>query len=223
MSLLDLMNEINAGVEIFFTGRAGQVYLNSSFILCDDYTELLSKLFLIDDNALWSSQKTKGGFKNYHDVITDVQTVVSRNQPAKLPDVVALHGAMKLRRKRRNEFFHSTNLLDLNVRQNVCVDAFCDLMSYGKILFPATWEQTVGQASNLDTLHILLQLEKCAASDPAMKHRYDGVLSRYGRTVPKPSKDLGYNIVVGDDFFFRLTVLHGGGNLKAELRALLPP
>ena len=223
MSLLDLMNEIGAGVEIFYTGRTTQTYLNTAFILCDDYTELLSKLFLLDDNKTWSDKKPNGGFKNYHNVLTDVQTVIRLKLPTKLPDVEMLHVSMKDRRDRRNVFFHSTHLLDLNIRPNICVDAFCDLMKYGSLLFPNSWEKTVEQTNNLDTFYILLRLEKCAAADPALKLRYLAVLNRHGTKVPKPSKALAYHVVVGEDFFFRLTVLHGGGNLKSELKGLLPP
>lgn len=57
-----LMDEVCAGVEIYYTGRAGGQYLKTAFILCDDYTELTSKLFLLMDDANWPD-KEDGRFK----------------------------------------------------------------------------------------------------------------------------------------------------------------
>jgi hypothetical protein len=42
-----LLDEICAGVEIYYTGRTGGQYLKTAFILCDDYTKLAAKLFLL--------------------------------------------------------------------------------------------------------------------------------------------------------------------------------
>jgi hypothetical protein len=35
---------------------------------------------------------------------------------------------IEARRARRNDFFHSTHLLDLNFHARDCVEAFCDLL-----------------------------------------------------------------------------------------------
>lgn len=57
-----LIDEICAAVEIYFTGRAGGQYLRTAFILCDNYTELIAKLFLLSDDPKWSEEKAcRGG------------------------------------------------------------------------------------------------------------------------------------------------------------------
>ena len=60
-----------AGVEIYYTGKQGGQYLKTAFILCDDYTELTSKLFLLNKNLSWSDTNQSGRFKNYHNVLDE--------------------------------------------------------------------------------------------------------------------------------------------------------
>lgn len=129
-----LMDEICAGVEIYYTGRQGGQYLKTAFILCDDYTELTSKLFLLTKNPSWSDTKPNGRFKNYHDIQNDVKAQFLTGT-AELAQVQALHTKMKSRRDRRNDFFHSTHLLDLSVTPRNCVEAFLELLDYGELLF----------------------------------------------------------------------------------------
>src|SRR5689334_4572927 len=97
-----LIDEIGAGLEIYYTGRQGGQYLKTAFILCDDYTELTSKLFLLIDNPSWSDTKTNGHFKNYYDIQQDVQNVITRIGRVDIAKVKALHNNMKIRRDRRN-------------------------------------------------------------------------------------------------------------------------
>src|SRR5687768_13045001 len=99
-----LMDEICAGVEIYYTGRQGGQYLKTAFILCDDYTELTSKLFLLTRDRNWSDTRADGRFKNYHNIQNDVQAQFAIGT-AELAQVQALHINMKLRRDRRNDFF----------------------------------------------------------------------------------------------------------------------
>ncbi len=54
-----LMREIGAGVEIFYSSKSGGQFWKTAFILCDNYTELASKLFLIADNPKWSDMRDK--------------------------------------------------------------------------------------------------------------------------------------------------------------------
>ena len=54
MSLRDLIIEVCAGVEIYYTGRSDGDYFKSAFVLCDDYCELTSKLWLRQNVAGWS-------------------------------------------------------------------------------------------------------------------------------------------------------------------------
>ncbi|HRF95047.1 MAG TPA: hypothetical protein PLZ51_07630, partial [Aggregatilineales bacterium] len=75
---------------------------------------------------------------------------------------------MRKRRQRRNDFFHSTNLLDLDIRKAECIESFCDLIDYGNILFgnPSDnpnlthWQDAIAQIRDLETLIILLRLER---------------------------------------------------------------
>ena len=105
-----LIDEICAAVEIYFTGRTGGHYLKTAFILCDDYTELTAKLFLLTDDAGWSDKKANDHFKNYHDVLGDVEGVFRSRGAANMTALQSLHTRMKGRRKRRNDFFHSPRL-----------------------------------------------------------------------------------------------------------------
>lgn len=57
-----LVAEINAALEIYLSGRTGQQYNRTAFILCDDAAELASKLFLIVDTPTWSDVKSNGHF-----------------------------------------------------------------------------------------------------------------------------------------------------------------
>lgn len=52
----ELAAEIASAIEIYFLGRGTQHYNNATFILCDDYTELASKLFLIKHVSDWQDK-----------------------------------------------------------------------------------------------------------------------------------------------------------------------
>ena len=98
-----LITEICAALEIYYSGRTGGQYLKTAFILCDDYTELTSKLFLLKDSPKWSDKKNEDKFKNYHDIQRDVQAVFKAKRPGELTQVERLHDAMKGRHSRRND------------------------------------------------------------------------------------------------------------------------
>ena len=197
-SLTYLMFELCAGVEIYYTGRTGGQYFKTAFLLCDDYSELVSKLFLLTDNRRWTDKKPSGGrtncttptcgrhpsqagvvtetFKNYHDVLQDVEDVVCRKMAVHLKRVKDLQDAMKTRRTRRNDFFHSTNLLDLSVSPRICIESFCDLLEYGEILFGSDWREAIEAARNLATLEVMLKLEKHESSDPSIRSKINQIL-----------------------------------------------
>ena len=216
-----LMDEICAGVEIYYTGRTGQQYLKTAFILCDDYTELTSKLFLLIDNPNWSDQNSSGRFKNYHDIQTDVQNVFTANRAADLAKLKLIHDAMKVRRDRRNDFFHSTNLLDLSVTQRMCVEAFCDLLDYGMLLFGADWTRELCSARNLETLEVMLRLEKKGFSDPFVTPKVSRVLAEWPRNLSNAARKGVHLTVYPEDLHLRLCVVCGGKTLKDKLAALL--
>lgn len=218
-----LMDEICAGVEIYYTGRQGGQYLKTAFILCDDYTELTSKLFLLTRNPSWSDTKHNGRFKNYHDIQNDVQAQFTAGT-AELGQVQALHTKMKLRRDRRNDFFHSTHLLDLSVTPRNCIEAFLDLLDYEELLFASDWVTELQASRNLNSLLIFLRLEQKSFSDPSVMYRVNDVLREWKcnmQTLPRDRKGV-HVAMYPEDLHLRLCVIHGGQNLRDKLAALLP-
>lgn len=216
-----LIDEICAGAEIYFTGRQGGQYLKTAFILCDDYTELTSKLFLLSYDPAWSDAKAPRRFKNYHDVQTDVKDVISAKRPADLPRIEPLLQQMQVRRGRRNDFFHSTKLLDLNVSQRNCVESFCDLLEYGAILFGDEWREEVQAARNLATLEVLFRLERKSFSDPSVTSRVSAVMRDCPRNKQSGSKKGVHLTEHPEDLHLRLSIIHGGQELRDKLSALL--
>ncbi|MCX6640626.1 MAG: hypothetical protein NTW14_09125 [bacterium] len=220
-SLIYLMDEICAGVEIYFTGRLGSQYLKTAFLLCDDYSELISKLFLLIDNPKWTEMKANSNFKSYPDIMAEVETTTSKNNPNKLEKVRELISAMKKRRKRRNDFFHSTSLLDLSVTNRNCVEAFCDLLEYGDILFGVNWRTTLEGSRNLSTFDVLLRLERHSFSDPSITQKMNRVLQNWPRNI-KNAKRAGVHLAeYPEDLHLRLCVTWGGNELRDKLKTLL--
>jgi hypothetical protein len=218
-----LIDEICAGLEIYYSGRTGGQYLKTAFILCDDYTELVSKLFLLEKSNNWSDSKPNGKFKNYYDVQKDVKDFFAATRATDLPKVQVLHDAMEKRRGRRNDFFHSTSLLDLNVSQRNCVDAFCDLLEYGELLFGSEWQKELTTCRDLETLQVLLLLEKRAFSDTTITPKVSTILSKW----PRREKDRAVYkrgtqyAEYPEDLHLRLCVIWGGPELLQKLKALL--
>jgi len=244
-TLTYLMEELCAGVEIYYTGRTGSQYLKTAFILCDDYSELISKLFLRTKNKKWTEKKATSGhtncttptcgrspglvavasetFKNYHDILQEVEGVVGKKIPAQLERVKDLQVAMTNRRKRRNDFFHSTSLLDLSVTQPNCVRAFCDLLEYGEILFGADWRTALEASRNLATLEVMLQLERCAFSDPSIIPKVNKIIQDWPRNTRNNKKKGAHVAEYPEDLHFCLCVICGGKALRDKLKALMTP
>ena len=224
-SVTYLMDELCAGVEIYYTGRIGGQYRKTAFILCDEYSELVSKLFLLTDNPNWTDKKPNDHYKNYQEVLQDVEVVVGNKMPAHLQRVKDLQAVMKDRRKRRNDFFHSTNLLDLNVTPRNCVESLCDLLEYGEILLGANWRTALKASRNLATFEVMLQLEKCAFSDPSITQKVDRILKdwpRQNKDKHVPRRGTQY-VEHPDDLHLRLCVFWGGHELREKFRSLLGP
>lgn len=217
-----LIDEICAAVEIYFTGRTGEQYLKTAFILCDDYTELTAKLFLLVDDPAWSDRKANGNFKNYHDVLTDVEVVFTTKRAAELAAAQNLQGNMKTRRQRRNDFFHSTTLLDLSIARRGVVEAFCDLFAYGEMLFGADWQRHVDSSRNLDTMRILLLIEKTSFSDPTIWGKAASIFREWPRNKPNAARKGVHLTEYPEDFHLRLCVAYGSNILRDKLKALLP-
>jgi hypothetical protein len=218
-----LMDEICAGAEIYYTGRSGGQYLKTAFILCDDYSELVSKSFLLAEDSAWTEKKPDGRFKNYHDVAAEVETAVAKKTPPNLPLVKALLAEMKKRRSRRNDFFHSTSLLDLSVTPRNCVEAFCDLLEYGEMLLGMEWRAAVDSTRNLATLEVLLKLDRQACCNPAITTRVNQILSNWPRNKPDTSRKGSLIALFPEDLHLRLCVTCGGTELRDRLKALLSP
>lgn len=135
---------------------------------------------------------------------------------------------MEGRRDRRNDIFHSTTLLDLNFHARDCVEAFCDLLDYGKLLFPldpaipgSGWEATVTAAGNMETCEALIRLDRKAYSDPSVGPKVNDVLAKWPRKGPNPKKK-GCEIAShAEDMHLRLAIRNGGDELRDKLRALL--
>jgi hypothetical protein len=219
-----LMDEICAGVEIYYTGRQGGQYLKTAFILCDDYTELTSKLFLLTKDPNWPDKKSNGKFKNYHDIQNDVQGKFPTGS-AEISQIQVLHQAMKLRRGRRNDFFHSTHLLDLSVTSRNCVEAFLELLDYGKLLFTSHWDTELQLSRNLESLSILLKLEQKSFSDPSIMYKVNNILEEWQCNIQKfPKNKKGFHVTkYPEDLHLRLCIIHGGQDIRDQLTQLLSP
>jgi hypothetical protein len=218
-----LMDEICAGVEIYYTGRTGGQYLKTAFILCDDYSELVAKLFLLTDDPRWTDTKPNNQFKNYHDVLQEVTNVVAATMAPHFQRINDLHDAMSSRRSRRNDFFHSTSFLDLSVTSRNCVEQFCDLLEYGGILFGGDWRAALESCRNLATLEVMLQLEKAAFSDPSITPKVNKVLHDWPRNTLNNKKKGVHVAEYPEDLHFRLCVTCGGKALRDKLSGLMTP
>ncbi len=223
-----LVGEINAALEVYLSGRTGQQFNRTAFILCDDCAELASKLFLITDRPTWSDKKAKGGFKRFKEFTADVRTVFHSKRPADYPTADALLKRIEERRDRRNDFFHSTQLLDLTLQANDCVEAFCDLLDYGKLLFPpdaatpdSGWEANVEATRNMETCEALLRLDKKAYGDPSVTPKINTILKRQPRQGERATGKGCEVVHHPEDHHLRLCIRNGGKALRDKLRALL--
>jgi hypothetical protein len=216
-----LVQEINAALEVYLSGWTGQQYNRTAYILCDDAAELASKLFLLTGNNTWSDIKANGHFKRFREVTQEVGAWFAAKRPADLATVVAILQRIEARRDRRNEFFHSTNLLDLNFHARDCVEAFVDLLDYGKVLFPATWDTETAASGNMETCEALLRLDKKAYGDPSVTPKVNAVLKSQPRLGEAPTKKGCEVTHHPEDYHLRLCIRNGGKTLRDKLRSLL--
>ncbi|MEH2282029.1 MAG: hypothetical protein V7K90_11995 [Nostoc sp.] len=259
--LIYLMREICAGVEIFYSSRTGGQFRKTAFILCDNYTELLSKLFLIEDDPNWSDtdetearrlenarttvdtalrngttpaqddikRLVKGAgrdrFKNYHRVLQDVHDVFDNKRSAEVSIVDHLHTRMKERRNLRNDFFHSAKLLNLSIDQRDCIEAFCDLLDYGQLLFQGDWKKALLAERTLDTLEIMLCLDRKCYGNPSITSKVNEIIKncpRYRQSYKKSVPSKGIQLTeYPEDIHLILSIIDGGQDLRDKLTALL--
>ncbi|MDO8630667.1 MAG: hypothetical protein Q7R41_09240 [Phycisphaerales bacterium] len=216
-----LVAEINAAIEIYLSGRTGQQYNRTAFILCDDGAELASKLFLIADTPAWSDRKPNNHFKNFKDVTGEVRAVfvAKRNADHAAADKLLLE--IEKRRVRRNDFFHSTHLLDLNFHARDCVEAFCDLLDYGKLLFPANWDAAVAGAGSMETCEAVIRIDRKAYGEESVGPKMNAIFGHWPRNGPKIKKTGCEVAHHAEDMHLRLVIRNGGKTLRDKLRALL--
>ena len=259
-----LMREIGAGVEIFYSSKSTGQFIKSAFVLCDNYTELLSKLFLVENDSKWSdtdeteikkleaakervSTAIKDGttpneedlkklikgtgkehFKNYHRVLQDVCNVFKDKRLSEVSIAENLHNRMKDRRNLRNDFFHSAKLLRLSIDRNDCIEAFCDLLDYGELLFQEKWREVLPAGRTLGTLEILLRLEKKSHRNPSIISKIEKIFRdcpQYLICDQKSVSTTKKGIQISEypaDLHLILSIIGGGQELRDKLAALLP-
>jgi len=110
-------------------------------------------------------------FKRFKDVSAEVRAVFQAKRAGDHAAVDALLKRIEGRRDRRNGFFHSTHLLDLNLHPRDCVEACCDLLDYGKLVFPADWDATVAIAGNMETCEAMIRLDRKRATTTRVSAR----------------------------------------------------
>lgn len=218
-----LVEEIAVGLEVYCVGRSGGHTLKSAYVLCDDYTELASKLYLLETVSGWSDLKVPNNpasFKSYHRILKDVADEFATSADA--PAIKVLHERMTERRRRRNEFFHGTHLLDLSVSQTNTAQAFVDLLDYGSLLFPTQWAAAVaGAPLAMETLEALVRLDLKGVTDPSTPDRVNSVFRDRPRNQ-KSVKAKGAHVAEHPaDFHTMLSVIWGGTELRDNLQALL--
>jgi hypothetical protein len=222
-----LVAEVNAALEVYLSGRTGQQYNRTAFILCDDAAELASKLFLLTDSRTWSDVDGRG-FKNFKQVNAEVRAVFQAKRLAEKGAADALLLRIEGRRTRRNQFFHSTGLLDLNLHARDCVEAFCDLLDYGRLLFPpdpmlvdSGWDAAVSAVGNMASCEAIIRLDKESYGNPAILAKVNALLSTWPRNGPKPTKKGCEVTHHAEDMHLRLAIRNGGKELCEKLIALL--
>ncbi len=219
-----LMDDICGTLAIYYSGRTGGQYLKTAFILCDDYVELMSKLFLLEDDSNWSDQRSNGRFKSFHEVLQDVESVFSTERPDDLAKLQDISTALSNRRRRRNDFFHSTHLLDLNVNTRGCVEALTELIVYGDFLFGDNWQAGVRSRPRMNTFCILLELDRLSFDDFTLRHRVDEILKKWPRRRPdkRTISKIGTQYAEHpEDLHLIMCVDWGRKELALKLQALL--
>lgn len=216
-----LVAEVNAALEIYLSGRTGQQYNRTAFILCDDCAELASKLFLLTHVNGWNDKRENGFFKKFKEITGEVRSTLSVRRPNDSTSLKEVLHKIEQRRDRRNEFFHSTHLLDLTLHSRDCVEAFCDLMDYGKMLFPDDWDSAVDATSSMRTNETIIRLDKKGYGDTSIHPRMNAIIGNWPRTGQPPKKKGCEVTHYAEDMHLRLAIRNGGQALLDRLKVLL--
>jgi len=215
-----LLDEICAGLEIYYSGRTGGQYDKTSFLLCDDYVELTSKLYLTEGDPGWVESLPGGRFKSFHTVVDEVRGLYESKSGVDAT-LTAIIQRFKERRVRRNDFFHSTRLLDLSTSKRACVEAFKDLLDYGNILFGKNWQEEVAGVRNLETLGIMIRLEDRGFREPHLLSEIASIFQSWPRNT-RSSSSRGIQMVgYPEDLYLRLCIINGDALLRDRLATLL--
>lgn len=164
-------------------------------------------------------------FKNYHRVLKDVHNVFDNKRIAEVAIVDNLHNRMKERRNLRNDFFHSAKLLRLSIAQSDCIEAFCDLLDYGELLFQGSWKDTLSAGRTLGTLEILLRLDLKSYGNPSITSKVNEIFENcpqyrlpHKKNIPKKGIQIAK---YADELHLILSVIGGGQELRDKLAGLL--
>lgn len=221
MSLHHLTGELETGLEILFTGRSAGQYWKTAFILCDNYSELTAKLYLSMKVVGWSDKKANGHFKNYHDILTDVEGCGFLLGPS-LAAAQALHVDLHARRGQRNDFFNSANLLRLNIHFADTIAAFCGLLDYGKLLFDAAWDADIAGRPVLANLAILVRLEhKAITVDPSITAKVNAIFRDWRKNKERVQTKGAFVTEFPEDVHRRMVIINGNIELRNKLQPLL--
>lgn len=216
-TLRHLAEEICVGLQIYVAGRSG-TFLKTAFLLCDDYTELATKMYLTRRDPAWQDQ-ADGRFKNYHRVLDDLLAVIDADRGADSPAIREYHERMKARRARRNLFFHSTTLLDLQVTGRDTAVALVDLLDYCDTLFPE-WGVTASSVADLESLSLFVRLDAATSSDGTLLAQVNELLERQPRNR-RPRPRGSHVTVFPEDLYALLSIRWGGAELREAFRTLL--
>jgi hypothetical protein len=222
--LLDLVCEVRNGLEIYYSGRANGKYYKTAFILCDDYSELLSKLYLLDHDPAWNETGAGPGarFKSYTNVLGDVLRVLTERSPEDVPRFSGIRRNLEERRALRNKFFHKADLLNLNLNQRQCIGAFLGLLAYGQLLYKDDWDEAIERNRGMETFTNLLWIEAGTLANPIWAKRLNDILQNWPRheaDQPVPEKGI-QTVSFPDDLHLRLCALWGGDDFRDEIMGL---
>lgn len=211
--LRHLVAEVDAAIDIYLAGRTGQQFNRVAYILADDCCELASKLYLLTRDPNWSDQ-TANGFRTFKAVTQQVRNA--------FPAANGILDRIVARRDRRNGFFHSAHLLDLNLHARDVKEALLDVLDYGEMLFGANWNEHVAATGSLETTQLLLRLDCLAHTDPRIPGKVSAVFANLKGGGKAAAKAKGCEIAHHpDDHHLRLAIRNGGPELRAKLAALL--
>jgi len=182
----DLLEEISNAAGIYLTDPRSN--LKPFFLLLDDYVELASKLYLLTNIPKWKDTDNSNHFKNFHTVTSEVQAHINQQHPAHAQRVRELCEEFSDRRRQRNGFFHSADLLALNTSERACLQAFDELVEYVEIIFGTECRRRIAANQRVAVLFALVRAKRKALFDGAIEKALRDIFCDFPINQPKPSK-----------------------------------